>query len=107
MGCGWRCCAGLVAVALALSVETATAALAPVYQRLIEFRAILDHPDVIEAFSTDHPIERIEYVSTDRYRVSSKRCHLDVDTVSMSRDSPAVGARQFDVRPGKRMCAQR
>lgn len=92
-------------VAAALAALPATAALPPNYQRLAELRAILSHPDVIRAFGTNEPIERVEYVRADLYRVSAGRCHLDVAIVSLPSDRRVAGPRRFEARPEQRVCA--
>jgi hypothetical protein len=59
------------ALAAALLAATpAAAAFPPQYQRLAELRAVMDHQGVAAAFGGT-PIERIEYVRTDLYRVSA------------------------------------
>lgn len=91
------------AAALAL-VHPAFAAMAPNYQRRAELQAVLAHPDVAAAFGAS-PIDRIEFVQRDLYRVTAGRCHMDVAIVDRPPSGPPVaGARQFDVKPGKPAC---
>lgn len=89
--------------AVALAAAPAPAALAPNYQRLVELRAILDHPGVVAAFA-GVPIDRIEFVRPDLYRVTAGRCRLDVAIAGLPLPRGMVGARRFEVRPGQRVC---
>lgn len=82
----------------------AWAALAPNYQRAAEQSAILAHPDVIGSFGMIEPIDRIEYVRPDLYRVIAGRCHIEVAIVDRPARPGIVGARQFEVRPSKKIC---
>ena len=90
-------------VILALAAAPAAAALPPQYQRLAELRAVLNHAGVARAFDSA-PIERVEYVRTDLYRVSAGRCHLDVRIVDLPTPRNVVGGRRFEARPGQRVC---
>jgi hypothetical protein len=92
--------------ATALAAAPASAALPPNHQRIAELRAILAHPGVAGAFGMSAPIERIEYVRTDFYRVSAGRCRLDVRIVGLPMPRGMVGARRFEVRPGERVCGR-
>ncbi len=89
---------------LGTSGTAAWAALAPNYQRLTELQAVLTHPDVIGAFSVSQPIDKVEYVKPDLYRVTGGSCHLYVKIVSKPNNTGMVGARQFTVVPGKPVC---
>ena len=86
-----------------LAAGPAPAALAPNYQRLAELRAVLDLPAVGTAFGIE-PIDRIDYVATDLYRLSAGRCHLDVRIVGLPMPRGMVGARRFEARAGRRVC---
>ena len=88
----------------ALGSAAAQAALPPKYQRIAELRAVLDHPGMAEAFPGQQMIDRIQYVRTDLYRVHSGRCHVDAAIVGLPIPSGMVGARRFEVRPGRRVC---
>lgn len=93
--------------AVALAALPAQAALPPQFQRLAEFRAVLAHPGVTGAFAYNEPIERVEYVRPDLYRVSGGRCHLDVSIVSLPMPRAMVGGRRFEARPAaRRVCAR-
>jgi hypothetical protein len=94
------------ALAAALLAATpAAAALPPQYQRLAELRAVMDHHGVQAAFASA-PIERIEYLRTDLYRVSAGRCHVDARIVDLPTPRGVVGGRRFEVRPGARVCGR-
>ena len=82
----------------------AWAALAPNYQGAAELSAILSHPDVIGSLGEIEPIDRIEYVRPDLYRVTAGRCHIEVAIVDRRARPGIVGARQFDIRPSKKIC---
>lgn len=90
------CCATLAAAPVA-------AALAPNWQRLAELRRVLEHPGVNAALQ-DRIVDKVEYVRTDLYRVSSGRCHVDVAIVGLPVPRGMTGGRRFEVRPGKRVC---
>lgn len=92
-------------LAAALAAAPASAALAPNYQRQAELRAVIAHPQVARAFGSD-PIDRVEYVRTDLYRVSAGRCRLDVAIVGLPTPRGVSGPRRFDVRPGAFACGR-
>jgi len=96
----------LIAVGAAASAASpAAAALPPNYQRQAELRAVIAHPQVARAFGAD-PIDRVEYVRTDLYRVSAGRCRLDVAIVDLPTRRGVSGPRRFDVRPGAFACGR-
>ena len=90
--------------AAALAAMPAAAALAPNYQRIAELRAVLTHPGVAAAFDMSQPIERIEYVRRDLYRVTAGRCRLDVAIHGLPTPRGVAGPRRFEARPGKKVC---
>ncbi len=99
-----RIIVGLAALTVpGLAATPAAAALPPQYQRLAELRAVLNHAGVARAFDSV-PIERIEYVRTDLYRVSAGRCHVEVRIVDLPTPRNVVGGRRFEARPGQRIC---
>jgi hypothetical protein len=87
-----------------LTASPAAAALAPNYQRLAELRAVLDHPGVTAVLGAGTPVDRVEYLRPDLYRVSAGRCHVDVAIAGMPLPSGMVGPRRFEARPGRRIC---
>ena len=97
----------LILAVAAMSVadcSLAWAALAPNYQRVAELSAILAHPDVMGAFGVTEPIDQIEYIRPDLYRVAAGRCYIEVAIVDRPARSNIVGGRQFEVRPSKKIC---
>ena len=90
--------------AAVLAALPAAAALAPNHQRIAELRAILAHPGVAAAFDMSQPIDRVEYVRRDLYRVTAGRCRLDVAIHGLPTPRGVAGPRRFEVRPGKRVC---
>ena len=97
-------CLFSVAAAVLAAVPVA-AALAPNYQRQAELRAVIAHPGVTRAFGSD-PIDRVEYLRADLYRVSAGRCRLDAAIVELPTPRDVVGARRFDVSPGPLVCGR-
>jgi hypothetical protein len=87
----------------ALSPASASAELPPKHQRLAELRAVLDHSGVADALG-DALIDRVEFVRRDLYRVRAGRCYVDAAIVGMPMPPGMVGARRFEVRPGRRVC---
>lgn len=85
----------------------ASAALPPNHQRLAELRAVLAHPALGRAFGTNQPIERIEYLRADLYRVSAGTCRMDMAIVTVPTPRRTVGPRRFEVRAGEKVCAGR
>ena len=91
--------------AAALAAVPAAAALAPNYQRQAELRAVIAHPGVTRAFGSD-PIDRVEYLRPDLYRLSAGRCRLDAAIVGLPTPRDVSGPRRFDVRPGTLVCGR-
>ncbi|HEX8483098.1 MAG TPA: hypothetical protein VF650_14470 [Allosphingosinicella sp.] len=83
----------------------AAAALPPQYQRAAEFRAVIADASVAGAFGSA-PVERIEFVRPDLYRVSAGRCSLEVAIVSLPTPAGVAGPRRFAVRAGRKSCAR-
>ena len=98
--------AGL-ALIVALHATPASAALPPQYQRLKELQAILDDGGVASAFDMHHPIDKIERVSADLYRVSSGPCTMDIaikDDPKRALPPGWTGARRFILERGPFTC---
>ncbi|HEX9946038.1 MAG TPA: hypothetical protein VGA98_00705 [Allosphingosinicella sp.] len=95
----------LALAAPALAAIPAEAALPPQYQRTAELRAVLDDDKVAEAFGSA-PIERIEYVRSDLYRVSAGRCRVEVAIVGLPMPGGVVGPRRFGVKAGRKVCGR-
>ena len=94
----------IVPAAALLAATAAPAALPPNHQRLAELRAVLAHPGVVGAFGLEEPIDRVEYLSRDLYRVTSGRCRIDVAIVGLP-NGGRRGPRRFEARPGAKVCA--
>ena len=95
----------LALAAPSLAAVPASAALPPQYQRIAELRAVIDDEKVAEAFG-GAPIDRIEYVRSDLYRVSSGRCRVEVALVGLPIRGGMVGPRAFGVRAGRKACGR-
>ena len=94
----------IAVAAAAITAAAAQAALPPNHQRLAELRAVLAHPGVVGAFGIEEPIDRVEYLSRDLYRVTSGRCRVDVAIVGLP-NAGRRGPRRFEARPGAKVCA--
>lgn len=92
-----------VLLVLALA-PVALAALPPHFQRLAELNAVLNHADVAAAFGINRPIESVEYVDVDLYRVTGGGCAMLVTIEGKQLPAGFVGARQFDAVPGELVC---
>jgi hypothetical protein len=92
-------------VAAATFAAPASAALPPQYQRAEELKAVVADARIANAFD-GAPIERVEYVGRDRYRVSAGRCRLDVAIVDLPTPADRAGPRRFAVRAGARACGR-
>ena len=97
--------AAFCAAAAAAAAAPLAAALPPQHQRVAELRALLAHPDLVGAFGAT-PIDRIEYVRPDLYRVTAGRCHVDVANADLPAPRGVVGPRRFEARPGPPVCAR-
>ena len=82
----------------------ASAALPPTAQRLVEFRAVINHPEIGIAMAGE-PVMRIEYIREDLFRVSGTRCRIDLAIVTVPSAPGLVGPRQFEVRTVDRACS--
>lgn len=93
-------------LAVVLATTTADAALPPFWQRTAEIRAILDSDAVADALMPHGPIDSIERVETDHYRVKAGPCVLDVLIVDdpSAEGSNMPGPRRFKVELGALAC---
>ena len=96
----------LAVLCVALAAAPVVAALPPNYQRIAELKAVLAHPELGRAFDMSAPIERIEYVRPDLYRVSGGGCRLDVTIVDLPTPRNVAGGRRFEAQPGKKVCGR-
>lgn len=95
----------LLAAAAAPLATSAQAALPPQYQRAAELKAIAADSRIANAFD-GAPVERIEYVRRDLYRVSAGACRLDVAIVDLPTPPGVAGARRFRVKAGTKVCGR-
>ena len=86
-----------------LSCASAFAVLAPEYQRQRELAAITASPEVVASVSP-HPIDRIEAVGPDLYRVKAGPCRLQVRIVGEPMEQGMVGPRRFHLAIGPKTC---
>jgi hypothetical protein len=93
----------LLLAAAASGPEAPPLALSPAYQRLAELRAIAEKPGIVDALK-EVPIERVEYVSSDLYRVTAGKCRLEARIVDLPRPHNVAGGRRFEVQVGKAVC---
>lgn len=100
-----RPCLRLLAIAPALAAMPASAALPPQYQRAAELKAVVADPGVANAFA-GAPIDRVEFVRTDLYRVSAGACRLDVAIVDLPTPPDVSGGRRFRVKAGRKACGR-
>ncbi|HEX8062588.1 MAG TPA: hypothetical protein VF535_05180 [Allosphingosinicella sp.] len=89
----------------ALAAIPAQAALPPQYQRAAELEAVVADAGVANAFG-GAPIQRVEFVRTDLYRVSAGACRLDVAIVDLPARPGVVGPRRFAVKAGRKLCGR-
>lgn len=87
--------------AAALTALPAAAALAPNYQRLEELRAVLA---LREVAALETPVDRVEYVAEDLYRVRAGRCSLTVRIVGLPMPPDIAGPRRFRAAAGRKSC---
>jgi hypothetical protein len=84
-------------------IDPSSAALAPNYQRARELGEVID---AVAATSMD-PIDRVEFVDADLYRVRYGSCTVDariVDVPPEPSSEPVAGPRDFEVVLGDPKC---
>lgn len=96
----------VVVLTVVFGTTAADAALSPFYQRRMEFGAILGSEAVVGALMPHGPIDGVEYVEPDRYRVKAGPCTLDVLIVDepLAEGVDMLGARDFKVELGALVC---
>ena len=82
-------------LAILVLVVPAAAALAPHEQRAAELKAVISDSGIIGRFGANRPIEKVEWIKPDQYRVSGGRCHLDVTIKDAQEPAPMAGGRRF------------
>ena len=90
-------------VALLAAVATsASAALEPIYQRMVELRAVLDAVQpLLDEFGE---VTALEFITPDLYEVRSDRCRVAAHIVDVALEAGFVGPRQFVVTLDKIVC---
>lgn len=88
--------AGLIVLLLA---SEAQAALPPAWRRVAEFTAVITA--AAKAFG-ETPIEEVERLDENRYRVRAGGCSLEVRTRPKARVGP--GPREVEATPGQISC---
>ncbi|HJQ58417.1 MAG TPA: hypothetical protein VJ890_16025 [Vineibacter sp.] len=88
-----------------LPIAGAEAALPPYWQRAQEVRDIVASQDVYEKVRQS-PIDRIERVGNDLYRIEAGKCRLEVRIVDLPDSQPPgfVGPRRFRIVAGEPDC---
>ncbi len=94
---------GFVAAFLLIGTASASAALPPYWQRKAEIDAITDSGDVARRLENHGPIDVIEHIGNDHYRVGGG-CTLDVFIVDDASAEPMPGPRKFKLQIGKLVC---
>lgn len=95
---------GFVAAFLLIGTAAASAALPPYWQRKAEIDAITDSGDVARRLEKHGPIDVIEHIGNDHYRVGGGDCTLDVFIVDDASAEPMPGPRKFKLQIGKLVC---
>ncbi|MGX5841617.1 hypothetical protein ACWGTI_12930 [Mesorhizobium sp. ArgA1] len=95
---------GFVAAFLLAGTVAAAAALPPYWQRKAEIDAITDSRDVARRLENHGPIDVIEHIGNDHYRVVGGGCTLDVFIVDDASAEPMPGPRKFKLQIGKLVC---
>jgi hypothetical protein len=93
-----------VFVALCSAAGIAAAALPPQAEREVEMQAILHSSDVRRALDTRQPIDAIEAVGDDLYRVRAGRCRVTVRVADDKRAPDIPGPRRFVLKIVRRSC---
>lgn len=90
-----------------LMAAPAFAALPPVHERAREMTAILNSPDLNRALGANRPVDAIERVAPDLYRIRAGDCSLEARIADRPRDPSAplrMGPREFMVELGPLAC---
>jgi hypothetical protein len=93
----------LAGLALALlSARPAAAMVPPHIQQRNQLRTLIDLPALASFF----PVDRIELVRPDLWRVTAGRCHIDVRMVPRARTGPGLLPPRIELQPGRRICGR-
>lgn len=95
-----RLVAGL-GVGVTLLAAVPAAAMVPLHmQRRNELHRVLDLP----ALGRLGPIERIERIAADMWRVTAGRCHIDIRMVPRARTGRGLLPPRIEPVPGRQVC---
>jgi hypothetical protein len=102
-------CRLIAALALggAILVSTSApgrAALAPIHDRVVQFRAVLATPGLAAALSAHGPIDRIERESDLSFRVFAGKCFVTVTLTAMPPAHGMVGPTRYRGELGSTSC---
>lgn len=92
-----------LAIAGVASASAAQAALPPQFQRAKELTAVVDAAAGVLGM---RPIESVQRLDVDLYRVQTETCVLDVRIEDLPTQPGLVGPRKFKAVPGEPDCAQ-
>ncbi len=94
-----------VLTVFALSGTAASAALPPYWQRTRELQAILESGEIARKLN-NRPIDTIERIGIDLYRVRADGCSLEIEIVTDPSGKPPgwVGPRPFHLKIGEPVC---
>ena len=77
------------------------AAMVPAHiQQRNQLRSLIDLPELARFF----PVDRIELVRPDLWRVTAGRCHIDVRLVPRARTGRGLLPPRIALEPGRRIC---
>ena len=89
------------AFALTLVPALPAAAMVPPHiQQRNQLRSLIDLPALASFF----PVDRIELVRPDLWRVTAGRCHIDVRLVPRQRTGRGLLPPRIELQPGRRVC---
>ena len=83
-----------------LTVLPAAAMVPPHIQQRNQLRQLLDLPELARFF----PVDRIELVRPDLWRVTAGRCHIDLRLVPRARTGRGLLPPRIALEPGRRIC---
>lgn len=90
----------LGAWAAMLAALPAAAMVPPHIQQRNQLRTLIDLPALANFF----PINRIELIAPDTWRVTAGRCHIDVRMVPRQRTGRGLLPPRIELQPGRRVC---
>jgi len=97
-----RTAIGMGTLAMLLAAAQAQAMVPPHMQRRGQLQSVIE----LRALDRFGPIDRVELVGTNVWRVSSGRCHIDVTFVERSGPYPGRGLTppRLEPRVGRQIC---